>query len=139
MALERTFAIIKPNAIRNGHVGDILSAIEREGFTFHGLRMVQLNKDLIKGFYIDHIHKGFYSELEAFMLEGPVLLMVLEGENVILRWREVMGATDPTKAAVGSLRRKFGEDVTKNAVHGSDAAATAAREVSYFFSAFDLV
>ncbi len=139
MVLERTFAIVKPNAIRNGHVGEILSAIEREGFTFHGLRMVQLNKELIRGFYIDHVHKGFYGELEAFMLEGPVLLMVLEGENVIARWREIMGATDPTKAAVGSLRRKFGEDVTKNAVHGSDAPATAEREVHYFFSAFDLV
>ncbi|MBK8792195.1 MAG: nucleoside-diphosphate kinase [Holophaga sp.] len=139
MALERTFAIIKPNAVRNGHVGEIFSAIEREGFTIHGLRMVQLNKELIKGFYIDHIHKGFYGELEAFMLEGPVILMVLEGENVIARWREIMGATNPTQAEFGTLRRKYGEDVTKNAVHGSDAPATAEREVHYFFSAFDLV
>ena len=139
MTLERTFAIIKPNAILNGHVGEILSTIEREGFTLHGLRMVQLNKELVKGFYIDHVTKGFYGELEAFILSGPVILMVLEGENVILRWREIMGATDPTKASVGTLRRKFGEDVTKNAVHGSDAAATAEREVHYFFSAFDLV
>lgn len=139
MALQRTFAIIKPNAVRNGHIGEIISAIEREGFSIHGLRMAQLNKELIKGFYIDHIHKGFYPELEAFMLEGPVVLMALEGENVIARWREIMGATDPTKAAVGTLRRKFGEDVTKNAVHGSDAPETAQREVMYFFSAFDLV
>lgn len=139
MALQRTFAIIKPNAVRNGHIGEIISAIEREGFSIHGLRMAQLNKELIKGFYIDHIQKGFYPELEAFMLEGPVVLMALEGENVIARWREIMGATDPTKAAVGTLRRKFGEDVTKNAVHGSDAPETAQREVMYFFSAFDLV
>lgn len=139
MALERTFAIIKPNAIRNGHVGEIISAIEREGFTIHGLRMVLLNKALIKGFYLDHIAKPFYGDLETFMLEGPVILMVLEGENVIARWRQIMGATDPTKAEVGTLRRKFGEDVTKNAVHGSDAPATADREVHYFFSAFDLV
>jgi nucleoside-diphosphate kinase len=139
MALERTFAIIKPNAIRNGHVGEIISAIEREGFTIHGLRMAHLNKEMIKGFYIEHVHKGFYSELEEFMLEGPVLLMVIEGENVIMRWREIMGVTDPAKAAPGTLRRKFGDDLTRNAVHGSDAATTAEREVHYFFSAFDLV
>ncbi len=139
MALERTFAIIKPNAVRNGHIGEIFSAIEREGFTIHGLRMVQLNKELIKGFYIDHVQKDFYNDLQAFMLEGPVILMVLEGDNVIARWRQIMGATNPTKAEVGTLRRKFGEDVTKNAVHGSDAPATADREVHYFFSAFDLV
>jgi nucleoside-diphosphate kinase len=139
MAVERTFAIIKPNAIRNGHVGEIISAIEREGFTIHGLRMATLNRELIKGFYIEHVHKGFFPELEAFMLDGPVLLMVIEGEDVIRRWREIMGATDPAKAAPGTLRRKFGDDLTRNAVHGSDAATTAEREVHYFFSAFDLV
>ncbi len=139
MALERTFAIVKPNAVLNGHVGEIISAIEREGFSIHGVRMAHLNKEMIKGFYIDHIQKGFYPELEDFMLSGPVILMVIEGEDVIRRWREIMGVTDPTKAVPGSLRRKFGEDVTRNAVHGSDAAATAEREVHYFFSAFDLV
>jgi nucleoside-diphosphate kinase len=139
MELERTFAIIKPNAIQNGHVGEIISAIEREGFTIHGLRMVQLNRELIRGFYLDHVHKAFYPELEAFMLEGPVVLMVIEGAEAIQRWREIMGATNPTLAAPGTLRRKFGDDVTRNAVHGSDAPATADREVHYFFSAFDLV
>jgi len=139
MALERTFAIIKPNAVRNGHIGEIIAAAEREGFTIHGLRMAQLNRELIKGFYIEHIQKGFYPELEAFMLEGPVILMVLEGPNAIARWREIMGATNPVQAGPGTLRRMFGEDVTKNAVHGSDAPATAEREVHYFFSAFDLV
>ncbi len=139
MALQRTFAIIKPRAIKNGHVGEIISAIEREGFTLHGLRMVHLNKELIKGFYLEHVHKTFYSELEESMLEGPVLLMVIEGEDAILRWREIMGVTDPAKAAPGTLRRKFGDDLTRNAVHGSDAASTAEREVHHFFSAFDLV
>lgn len=139
MAVERTFAIIKPNAVRNGHIGEIIIAAEREGFSVHGLRMAQLNRELIKGFYIEHVQKPFYPELEAFMLEGPVILMVLEGEDVIRRWREIMGATNPVNAAVGTLRRKFGEDVTRNAVHGSDAPATAEREVHYFFSAFDLV
>jgi nucleoside-diphosphate kinase len=139
VGLERTFAIIKPDAVRNGHMGEIISAIERESFTVHGLRMAQLNKELIRGFYLDHIHKGFFPELEAFMLEGPVVLMVLEGENVILRWREIMGVTDPSLAVPGTLRRKYGTDKTKNAVHGSDAPETAFREVHYFFSAFDLV
>ena len=139
MALERTFAIIKPNAIKNGHMGEIISAIEREGFTIHGLRMAHLNKELIKGFYIEHVHKTFYSELEEFMLEGPVLLMVIEGEQAIMRWREIMGVTDPAKAAAGTLRQKFGDDLTRNAVHGSDGANTAEREVHHFFSAFDLV
>lgn len=134
-----TFAIIKPNAIRNRHAGEIIGAIEREGWTIHALRMVNLNRELIRGFYIEHVNKPFFPELEAFMLEGPVILMAIEGENVIARWREIMGATDPTKAAVGTLRRKFGEDVTRNAVHGSDAPATAEREVHYFFSAFDMV
>ncbi|MDP2875794.1 MAG: nucleoside-diphosphate kinase, partial [Holophaga sp.] len=106
MPLERTFAIIKPNAVRNGHIGEIISTIEREGFTIHGLRMVQLNKELIRGFYIDHVQKEFYPDLQAFMLEGPVILMVLEGDNVIARWRQIMGATNPTMAEVGTLRRK---------------------------------
>jgi len=139
MALERTFAIIKPNAVRNGHVGEIFSAIEREGFPLHGLRLVQPNKELIKGLHNHYTPQGPPPNLESFMLEGPVILMVLEGENVIARWREIMGATNPTQAEFGTLRRKYGEDVTKNAVHGSDAPATAEREVHYFFSAFDLV
>lgn len=139
MPLERTFAIIKPNAVRNGHIGEIILAAEREGFSIHGLRMAQLNRELIKGFYLEHTGKPFYPELEAFMLEGPVVLMVLEGEDVIRRWRAIMGSTNPVEATVGTLRRKFGEDVTRNAVHGSDAPATAEREVHHFFSAFDLV
>jgi nucleoside-diphosphate kinase len=139
MAIERTFGIIKPNAVQNGHVGEIISAIEREGFTIHGLRMAHLSSELIKGFYAEHVAKPFFKDLEAFMLEGPVILMVIEGENAIARWRELMGATDPAKAAPGTLRRKFADSFTKNAVHGSDAAATAEREVHYFFSAFDMV
>lgn len=139
MSMERTFAIIKPNGVKNGHIGDIVAAAEKEGFSIHGLRMALLNKELIKGFYIDHIHKPFYPELEAFMLEGPVVLMVLEGEGAIGRWRELMGATNPAKANSGTLRSRFGEDMTKNAVHGSDGPETAEREVHYFFSAFDLV
>jgi len=139
MAIERTFGIIKPNAIRNGHIGEIISAIEREGFSIHGLRMAHLNHELIKGFYIEHMNKPFFKDLEDFMMDGPVILMVIEGEDAIHRWREIMGATDPAKAEPGTLRRKFGNTLTQNAVHGSDAVASAEREVHYFFSAFDLV
>lgn len=139
MAVEQTFAIIKPNAVQNGHIGEILGAAEREGFTIHGMRMARLNERLIRGFYLDHVNKGFFPELLAFMLEGPVVLLVLEGEDCIRRWRELMGATDPRNANPGTLRRKFGNDLTRNAVHGSDGPQTAYREVHFFFSAFDLV
>ena len=139
MALERTFAIVKPNAVQGGHIGEILGAVERAGFALRGLRMVLLSPEVVRGFYAEHVHKGFYPELEAFMTEGPVVLMVLEAEDAIQRWRDLMGATDPAKAAEGTLRRQFGEDVGRNAVHGSDAPATAEREIHYFFSAFDLI
>ena len=139
MALERTFAIVKPNAVQGGHIGEILGAVERAGFALRGLRMVLLSPEVVQGFYADHVHKGFYPELEAFMTEGPVVLMVLEAEDAIQRWRDLMGATDPAKAAEGTLRRQFGENVGRNAVHGSDAPATAEREIHYFFSAFDLI
>ncbi len=139
MSKEQTFAIIKPNAVQNGHIGEILTTAEREGFTIHGLRMARLTKPLIRGFYLDHVEKPFFPELEAFMLEGPVVLLVLEGEDCIQRWRDLMGVTDPREANPGTLRRKFGNDKTRNAVHGSDSPQTAWREVHFFFSAFDLV
>lgn len=138
MALERTLAMVKPNAFKNGHVGEIISAIERGGFTVRGMRLATLDSGLIRGFYAEHLEKKFFPELEAFMLEGLVLLMVLEGEDAILRWRDLMGATDPAKAAPGTLRKTFGENLTRNAVHGSDSPASAERETRYFFSAFDL-
>lgn len=138
MAIERTLAIIKPNAIQNGHVGEIITAIEREGFAIKGLKRAQLTKEILAGFYCEHVNKGFYPELEAFMLECPVVLMALEGENAVLRWRECMGATNPANAAEGSLRKKFGENVGRNATHGSDSVASGEREVGYFFSAFEL-
>ena len=139
MVRERTFAIIKPDAVQDGHIGEIVSAVEQEGFTIHGLRMARLTRDLVKGFYLEHLHKPFYPEREEFMLEGPVLLMVLEGEDAVARWREIMGVTDPLEAAPGTLRRKFGRNLTRNAVHGSDAPHTAGQEIHYFFSALDLV
>ncbi len=139
MSVEQTFGIIKPNAVQDGNIGNILSAIEKAGFTLRGMRMARLTPAICKGFYAEHVHKGFYPELEAFMTEGPVVLLCLEGENAILRWRELMGATDPAKAAEGTLRKLYGANMGRNATHGSDSPESAAREVSYFFSAFDRV
>lgn len=139
MSIEQTFGIIKANAVQDGNIGNILSAIEKAGFVLRGMRMARLTPAICKGFYAEHINKGFYPELEAFMTEGPVVLLCLEGENAILRWRELMGATDPAKAAEGTLRKLYGENMGRNATHGSDSPASAAREVSYFFSAFDRV
>jgi len=139
MSVEQTFAIIKANAVQDGNVGNILAAIEANGFTLRGMRMARLTPAICKGFYAEHVHKGFYPELEAFMTEGPVVLLCLEGENAILRWRDLMGATNPEKAAEGTLRKKYGESLSRNATHGSDSPESAAREVSYFFSAFDLI
>lgn len=139
MNIEQTFGIIKANAVQNGNIGNILSAIEGAGFTLRGMRMVRLTPELCKGFYAEHVGKGFYPDLEAFMTEGPVVLLCLEAENAILRWRELMGATDPAKAAEGTLRKLYGESLSRNATHGSDSPESAARELSYFFSAFDRV
>jgi len=139
MPVERTFAIIKPNAVQDGHVGEILGEIERSGLKIRAMRLVCLTPELCRGFYHEHVGKGFYADLEAFMTEGPVVILCLEGEGAILRWRDLMGATDPAKAAEGSLRRRFGTSIGRNATHGSDAPASAAFEVGYFFSAFDLV
>ena len=137
MALERTFAIAKPDAVKDGHVGEILSAIEQGGLKIVGLKLTRLTPAICKGFYHEHVGKGFYPELEAFMTEGPVVLMVLEGENAILRWRDLMGATDPAKAAEGTLRKRFGASIGRNATHGSDKPESARFEVSYFFNAFE--
>ena len=137
MSLERTFAIVKPDAVQAGHVGEIIAAIEASGLRVVGLKLTRLTPALCQGFYHEHVGKGFYAELEAFMCEGPVALMVLEGENAILRWRELMGATNPAQAAEGSLRQRFGTHIGRNATHGSDKPESAQFEVSYFFSAFE--
>ena len=139
MSTEQTFGIIKANAVQDGNIGAILTAIEEAGFKLRGMRMARLTPELCKGFYAEHVHKGFYPELEAFMTEGPVVLLCLEAENAIQRWRDLMGATDPAKAGEGTLRKRFGANMGRNATHGSDSPVSAAREVSYFFSAFDLV
>jgi nucleoside-diphosphate kinase len=139
MSVERTFAIIKPNAVKAGKVGEIISEIERAGLILRGMRLARLTPEVCKEFYQEHVGKGFYSSLEAFMVEGPVVLICLEGENAILRWRDLMGATDPAKAAPGTLRARYAEDMTRNATHGSDSPASATRELGFFFGAYDLV
>jgi nucleoside-diphosphate kinase len=139
MSIERTLGIIKPNAVQNRNVGEIVSAVEGAGFTIRGLKMTRLSSQIIRGFYAEHVSKPFFPELEEFMSEGPLVLMVLEGEDAIHHWRELMGATDPAKAAPGTLRKKYADSVTRNAVHGSDSPASADRDVHYFFSAFDMV
>jgi len=137
MALERTFAIVKPDAVKDGHIGEILAAIEQSGLRIVGLKLTRLTPALCQGFYHEHVGKGFYPELEAFMTEGPVTLMVLEGENAILRWRDLMGATNPAQAAEGTLRKRFGASIGRNATHGSDKPESATFEVGYFFNAFE--
>jgi len=139
MTTERTFAIIKPNAVKAGHAGEIISEIERAGLALKGMRLARLTSEVCQEFYAEHVAKPFYPSLEAFMVEGPVVLMCLEGENAILRWRDLMGATNPAQAAPGSLRARFGEDHTRNATHGSDSPASAVRELGFFFGAYDLV
>jgi nucleoside-diphosphate kinase len=131
--MERTLAIIKPDATKKRIIGKIIERIEEEGFSIARMRLAHLTKDEAKGFYIVHKEKGFYDSLCEFMSSGPVVLMVLEAENAIKRWREVMGATDPAKAAPGTIRHTYGFSIERNATHGSDARETAEFEIDYFF------
>lgn len=139
MAIERTLTIIKPDAVRRGFVGDILKQIQTAGLTVRGLRMIRLATPQAESFYEVHRARPFYASLCAYMSSGPVVVAVLEGEGAIARWRDLMGATDPGKASAGTIRKQFGIDVEQNAVHGSDALETAAREIPFFFSALEIV
>jgi nucleoside-diphosphate kinase len=137
--MERTFAIIKPDAVAAGHAGAILAKIVEHGFTVRGIKMVRLTRAQTEGFYAVHREKGFFSSLVTFMSEGPVIVMVLERENAIAKWRELMGATNPANAAEGTIRKQFAESIERNAVHGSDAPETAAVEIPFFFSTAELI
>src|SRR5437588_6928103 len=139
MAIEQTFAIIKPDAVAGGHTGQILSIIEHAGFRIRGLKMVRLSRQQAEGFYEVHKERPFFTGLVAFMTEGPVVAMVLEREDAIKRWRDVMGATNPEKAEEGTIRKKFAKNIERNAVHGSDAPETAAIEIPFFFSMAELL
>lgn len=134
MAIERTFSIIKPDAVANNVIGDIYARFEKAGLRIVASRMVQLSREQAEGFYAVHRARPFFGELVDYMTSGPVMVQVLEGENAILKNREVMGATDPAKAAPGTIRADFASDITENAVHGSDASETAAEEIKFFFS-----
>lgn len=131
--VERTLAIIKPDAVKKKIIGKIIQRIEEEGFKILGLKMLHLTKEEAKGFYIVHKDKHFYQSLTEFMSSGEIVVMVLEGENAISQWREVMGATDPALAKTGTLRHMFGFSVERNAVHGSDSPPTAEWEIDYFY------
>ena len=137
--MERTFAIIKPDAFKAGHAGKILARIYAEGFKVVGLKKLYLSKIEAEGFYAVHKARPFFGELTDFMSSGPCIVMVLEAAGAIKKWRDLMGATNPAQAAEGTLRREFGSSVGENATHGSDAPETAAFEISYFFSGLELL
>jgi len=139
MALERTFAIIKPDAVAKGKSGEILSMIERAGFRVAAMRLRRLTKQDAEAFYAVHKSRPFFSGLVTFMTEGPVVTLVLESENAIAKWRDLMGATNPANAAEGTIRKRFAENIERNCVHGSDAPETAAVEIPFFFAANELI
>jgi nucleoside-diphosphate kinase len=136
--MEQTFAIVKPDAVKRNFIGKILAEIEESGLRIRALKKLTLTRKQAEAFYDVHKERPFYGSLCDYMTSGPVVVMVLEGERAIERWRELMGATDPAKAAEGTIRKKFGQNIEQNATHGSDAKETAAREVSFFFSAMEL-
>ena len=136
--MERTLAIIKPDAVAKAVTGRMLMRIEEEGFRIVAMRMRQLSRIDAEGFYAVHRERPFFGELTAFMSSGPCVVIVLEHERAIHHWRDVMGATDPSKAAEGTIRRLFGTNIERNASHGSDAPETAATEIAYFFGGIEL-
>jgi nucleoside-diphosphate kinase len=137
--MERTFAIIKPDAVGHQHIGPIVGRIEQAGFRIRAMRLAHLTKREAEGFYAVHHEKPFFGGLTDFMSSGPAVLMVLEADGAIAKWRDLMGATDPAKAAPGTLRREFGTSIGSNATHGSDAPETAAFEIGYFFRGMELI
>ena len=139
MALERTFAIIKPDAVGRGLQGDILSRIHKAGFRIVAIKSMRLTKDEAGGFYAVHRERPFFGELTDFMSSGKIVAMVLEAEGAIAKWRDAMGATDPKKAAPGSIRHDLGTSIGNNVTHGSDAPDTAAFEIGYFFAGKELI
>ncbi len=136
---ERTLAIIKPDAVAGGAAGQILARIEQAGFKVLAIKMIQMAEADAAGFYAVHRERPFFKSLCVFMTQGPSIPIVLERDNAIQRWRELMGPTDPAKAAAGTIRKDFASSIEANAVHGSDAPATAAFEIAYFFSSLEIV
>ena len=139
MPVERTFAIIKPDAVKRGLTGDILSRIHAANFQIVAIKSLRLTKAEAEGFYAVHRQRPFFGELTDFMSSGRAVVLVLEAENAIAKWRDTMGATDPAKAAPGTIRRELGTSIQYNCTHGSDAPETAAFEIGYFFAGMDLI
>lgn len=138
MAIERTFSIIKPDAVAKNVIGQIYSRFEQADLKIVAAKMLHLSKEQAEGFYAEHKERGFFNDLVSFMTSGPVMIQVLEGENAVLKHREIMGATNPKDAAAGTIRADFASSIDENAVHGSDALESAAREIAYFFSAEEI-
>jgi nucleoside-diphosphate kinase len=138
MAIERTFSIIKPNAVEKNVIGQIITRFEQKGLRIAAAKFTRLSKEKAEGFYIEHKARPFFGGLVQFMTSGPVLLMCLEGENAVAANREIMGATDPAKAAAGTIRKDFADNIEANAVHGSDSLNSAERELAYFFEKSEL-
>lgn len=137
--MERTLSIIKPDAVKKNVIGEIISRFEKNGLRIAAIKKIHLSKEEAKGFYVVHKDKPFYDSLTDFMSEGPIVVMVLEGENAIAKNREIMGATNPANAAPGTIRKDFAENIERNAVHGSDSPETAAFEIKYFFSELEIL
>jgi nucleoside-diphosphate kinase len=136
--MQKTFSIIKPDAVASGKAGKILSLLEENGFRIVGLRMLKLSQGQAEGFYAVHKERPFYSGLVKFMTEGPVIVLALEREDAVKKLREVMGATNPANAADGTVRKLFAESIERNAIHGSDAPETAVQELAFFFNSVEL-
>ncbi|MBW1955057.1 MAG: nucleoside-diphosphate kinase [Deltaproteobacteria bacterium] len=137
--MERTLSIIKPDGVTRGLIGEVIRRLEKNDIRIVGMKMLWMTREQARGFYAVHRERPFFDSLTNFMSSGPVVVMVLEGENVIEKNRTLMGATDPTKAAEGTIRRDFATEIEKNVVHGSDAPETAAFEIGYFFNRFEIV
>ncbi len=137
--MERTLSIIKPDGVKRGLIGEVIKRLEKEGIKIVAMKMIHMTKDIAKGFYAVHKDKPFFDSLTDFMSSGPIVVMVLEGEDVISRYRKLMGATNYKEAEPGTIRADFATDIEKNVVHGSDAPETAATEIKYFFSEIEIV
>lgn len=137
--MERTFSIIKPNAVTKNVIGAIVDRFEKNNIRIVGMKMTKLDKTKAEGFYAEHKDRPFFGSLVSFMTSGPVVLMVLEGDNVVTKNRDIMGATNPANAAPGTLRKDFADSIEANAVHGSDSPTSAAREIAYFFETHELI
>jgi len=137
--MQKTFTILKPDTVKAGKAGAVLSEIEKAGFQVRAMKMLHLTAAQAQGFYYVHKERPFFGSLVTFMTEGPIVAMVLEADNAIERLRKVMGATDPAKAEAGTIRKQFGSNIERNAIHGSDGPDTASFEISYFFSQLEIV